>query len=69
MQSEIGLKVRLVVPDERLLTVEELAQRLRYSPGWIRSRVKAGKLPAIRFNRRAWRFHWPTVLAALQQRS
>ncbi|MGO8931150.1 MAG: helix-turn-helix transcriptional regulator [Limisphaerales bacterium] len=55
--------------DERLLTVEELAQRLRYSPGWIRSRVKAGKLPAIRFNRRAWRFHWPTVLAALQQRS
>ena len=52
--------------DERLLTIEELAQRLQYSVDWIRTQVRAGRLPAIRFNRRAWRFHWLTVLAALQ---
>jgi excisionase family DNA binding protein len=53
--------------DECLLTINELAQRLQYSADWIRTQVRAGRLPAIRFNRRAWRFHWPTVLAALQQ--
>ena len=53
--------------EERLLTIEELAQRLQYSAKWIRAQVRAGRLPAIRFNRRAWRFHWPTVLAALQK--
>ena len=53
--------------DERLLTIEQLAERLQYSADWIRAQVKAGRLPAIRFNRRAWRFHWPTVLVALQK--
>jgi excisionase family DNA binding protein len=53
--------------DERLLTIEQLAGRIQYSVQWIRDQVKAGRLPAIKFNRRAWRFHWPTVLAALQK--
>jgi excisionase family DNA binding protein len=53
--------------EERLLTIEELAQRLQYSAKWIRAQVRAGRLPAIRFNQRAWRFHWPTVLAALSR--
>jgi hypothetical protein len=51
---------------ERLITVSELADRLRYSPGWVRAQVKAGGIPCIKFNSRAWRFHWPTVLAALK---
>jgi hypothetical protein len=51
---------------ERLMTVSELASQLRYSPGWVRERVRAGEIPCIRFNSRAWRFHWPTVLAALK---
>jgi hypothetical protein len=51
---------------ERLMTVSELAGQLRYSPGWVRERVRAGEIPCIRFNSRAWRFHWPTVLAALK---
>ncbi len=50
---------------ERLLTVEELAERLQYSVDWVRQQVRLGKIPAIRFNARAWRFHWPTVLKAL----
>jgi excisionase family DNA binding protein len=50
---------------ERLLTVEEVAERLQYSVDWVRQQVRLGKIPAIRFNARAWRFHWPTVLKAL----
>jgi fructose-specific component phosphotransferase system IIB-like protein len=38
------------------------AKRLQYSADWIRTQVRAGRLPAIRFNRRAWRFHWPTAI-------
>jgi len=53
--------------EQRLLTIQELAQRLQYSTDWIRAQVRAGRLPAIRFNARAWRFHWPTVLAALSR--
>jgi hypothetical protein len=51
---------------ECLITVTELADRLRYSPGWVRAQVRAGEIPCIKFNSRAWRFHWPTVLAALK---
>jgi excisionase family DNA binding protein len=50
---------------ERLLTLEELAERLQYSVDWVRQQVRVGRIPAIRFNARAWRFHWPTVLRAL----
>ena len=53
--------------NDRLLTIEELAERIQYSVDWIREKVKEGVIPAVRFNRRAWRFHWPTVLAALQK--
>jgi excisionase family DNA binding protein len=53
--------------DEKLLTIEELAERLQYSVKWIRQQVRLGRIPAIRFNERAWRFHWPTVLQALHQ--
>jgi excisionase family DNA binding protein len=53
--------------DDKLLTIGELADRLQYSTDWIREQVRAGRIPVIRFNSRAWRFHWPTVLAALQK--
>jgi len=55
----------LAMGQERLLTIEELAERLQYSVDWVRLQVRLGKIPAIRFNARAWRFHWPTVLKAL----
>jgi hypothetical protein len=54
-------------PPERLLTIEELAERLQYSVGWFRQQVKFGRILVIAFNRRAWRFHWPTVIATLQK--
>ena len=53
--------------DERLLTIQELSARIQFKPQWIRDQVKLGGLPAIKFNKRAWRFHWPTVLAAIQK--
>jgi hypothetical protein len=34
----------------------------------IRHLVKFEGMPCIRINSRVWRFHWPTVLAWLQQR-
>jgi hypothetical protein len=52
---------------DRLLVIEEVAERLRYSEAWVRDGVKAGRIPCIKFNARAWRFHWPSVLKALQQ--
>ena len=55
------------IADEGLLTIEELSERIQYSARWIRLQVRLGRIPAIRFNARAWRFHWPTVLQALQK--
>jgi excisionase family DNA binding protein len=54
-----------VTDGDKLMTIEELADRLQYSVEWVREKVKAGTIPAIKFNSRAWRFHWPTVVAAL----
>ena len=50
---------------EQLMTIDELAERLQYSVDWVRQQVRLGRIPAIKFNARAWRFHWPTVLRAL----
>jgi len=52
---------------EPLLTTEQLAERLQCSAEWVLQQVRIGRIPVIRFNRRTFRFHWPTVLAALQQ--
>lgn len=52
---------------ERLLTIQQVAERLQYSVQWVREQVKLGRIPVIAFNSRAWRFHWPTVIAALQK--
>ena len=52
---------------EKLLTINEVATLVGYTAAWVRQKVNAGVIPAIRFNSRAWRFHWPSVLAALQR--
>ena len=50
---------------EKLLTIEELAERIQLKVETIREKVKAGIIPAIKLNSRTWRFHWPTVLDAM----
>ena len=47
---------------DRLIRIDELAERLQLSERWIRDEVNAGRLPCIILNSRTWRFHWPTVL-------
>ena len=49
---------------EELLTVDELAKRLKMSRSWIRLRVYDGTLPIVRLGRRL-RFYWPEVCKAL----
>ena len=51
--------------EEKLLLIEELAARLRLTVQSVREKVHAGLIPCIMLNARVWRFHWPTVLAAL----
>ena len=54
---------------DRLLTIDELSGRFQFAVPWIRRQVKLGIIPALKFNGRAWRFQWPTVLAALQSKA
>ncbi len=49
---------------KELLTVEELAERLKMSNSWVRLRVYDGTLPVIRLGRRI-RFSWPDVCRSL----
>ena len=55
--------------DDRLMTLREVAERLGYSPDWVRSQVRSGNIPVIKFNKRAWRFHWKSVLTSLTNKS
>jgi excisionase family DNA binding protein len=42
--------------EERLLTIEEVAERLQYAVQWVRDMVNAGKIPAIQINQRDVRY-------------
>jgi excisionase family DNA binding protein len=53
--------------NEKLLTAEEMAKRLKCTAEWVLQQVRAGRIPCIKFNRRVYRFHWPTVLKALER--
>jgi hypothetical protein len=55
------------VDKEQLLTTEQLAERVQHTSEWVLNQIKFKGLPVIKFNRRDFRFHWPTVLAWLQQ--
>ena len=60
--------IPLVSDTDRLITVEEVAERLVLTPGTVLEMVGADTIPCIKLNRRVYRFHWPTVLDALSQR-
>jgi hypothetical protein len=50
---------------EPLLTTEECAGLCKMRVREFLLAVQAGRIPAVRINSRVFRFHWPTVLAAL----
>jgi len=49
-----------------LLTLDELAHKLRLHPVTVRGLKRRGVIPAIKIGWRTLRFSWPAVLAALQ---
>lgn len=55
----------LLGDQERFLTAVEIAPRLGFSVRRVREYAAAGKIPAVRLNRRDLRFHWPTVVRRL----
>jgi excisionase family DNA binding protein len=56
------------VTEGPLLSVQELAVQLRLSTKTVYGMARAGEIPAVRRpgKRTPWRFHLPSVLAALQ---
>lgn len=51
---------------EELLTLKELAQRLRLHPDTARSLYRRGKIPGIKLGHRTLRFEYAQVLEALR---
>lgn len=52
---------------DKLITTEEVAQRVGFNVQWVRQQVRAGVLRPIAFNSRTWRWHWPSVLEDLKK--
>lgn len=53
--------------DEDILTIDELAARLKMHPVTIRGLRRRGVIPALKIGYRTLRFSWPDVLAALKE--
>lgn len=53
-------------PDDLLLPVEA-AKRAKMELRPFMANVRKRKIPCIRINARVFRFHWPSVLEALQK--
>lgn len=53
-------------PGDGLLTINELAARLRLHPVTVRGLKRRGVIPSLKLGHRTLRFSWPDVLAALQ---
>ena len=54
-------------PPGDLLTIGELATRLKMHPGTVRRLKRDGTIPALVLGHRTLRFSWPDVLASLRQ--
>lgn len=53
--------------DDELLTLKELAQRLRLHPDTARSLYRRGVIPGLKLGHRTLRFEYQQVLEALRQ--
>ena len=54
--------------DEKLLTVEELAERLSVPLSWIYSRTRSGQIPTIRAGKYC-RFSLPEIMEWLRKQN
>ena len=62
-----GAPELVVQSESRLLTVEDVAHYLQFTPETVRSMVRRGELPAIKVGRR-WRFRKEKIEAWIQTR-
>jgi excisionase family DNA binding protein len=56
-------------PESDLLTVDELAERLRVTPSWVRNHARGKrrpKIPGVKLGGE-WRFRWQTIQQWLQE--
>jgi hypothetical protein len=57
-----------VKDDENLLDVDQQAVRLGGgAKKWTLLQIRHGKITAIKFNARVFKFHWPSVLAEIKR--
>lgn len=52
---------------DALLSPAETATRMKIGERTLLANVRRRKIPVVRVNARVLRFHWPSVLAALQK--
>jgi len=52
---------------DNLLTLNELATRLKMHPGTVRRLKREGTIPALVLGHRTLRFSWTDVLSSLRQ--
>ena len=57
-----------IIPDEVLMTVEEVAQYLRLKPNTVRAMARAGKLPSVKVGR-GWRFRKSAIIQLLDKQN
>ena len=56
-----------VKPAGKLLTTDELADRLGMGVEWIYEQVQKNRLHPFKLSKRDWRWHWETVLKDLEK--
>jgi len=66
-QPRKGQQKMKTPPGEELLTLEELAQRLRLHPDTARGLYRRGVIPGLKLGHRTLRFEYTQVLEALRQ--
>lgn len=54
---------------DELLTVSQLARRLRVSQAWIKSEAEAGRIPCLPANGSRYLFSWSAVQQSLLKRA
>ncbi len=54
---------------DRLLTADELADRMRVQPGTIKGWAREGLIPAVRIGGRVIRFDFADVIGTLKDRA
>jgi excisionase family DNA binding protein len=61
------MQIQMATAPGDLLTLDELATRLKMHPDTVRRLKREGTIPALVLGHRTLRFSWPDVLASLRQ--